>query len=402
MNTAEASAHLERDRRISDQLVRLIQIVFALVVAQSLFLYREVIVHPFARSHRVALIALLAVFVTTVLSWIDWHITMELHPYDRQRRIEWVRLAADLLIVVLYAYLLFTVESFVDSPGASVQSYLLGFPLVFSLYLLSGIARRAAYGVAASRLVPILVFLCFFAALWVMYTVGLSDPASSVRNSVFLGLVLSGMIGYRAFRAWYRKRSKMRKERGKRIGIDIDGVVADQVGSVLPRIQEDLGVSLTKNDVTDWRLPLANSDIAAEINKALLDPAYVLNMPTLPGAARLLNALFPHHEIVMVTARPDAAIPFTRVWLERKGLAFDRIVSSGEMQKSLHGCDVLVDDYLGNVLEFLSNSEGVAVLVDQPWNRDRKELEPLISSGRAFVAASLDYVPALIRETLGE
>jgi len=400
VNLSDALASLERERRISDQLVRLVQIVFGLVVAQSLFLYREVITDPFSPAHRSALVALLAVFLTTVLSWIDWHITMELHPYDRRRPIEWGRLTADLLIVVLYAYLLFTVEAFVASPGASVQAYLLGFPIVFALYLLSGVARKATYGVAASRFIPILVFLCFFLLLWLVYAAA-SSPSSPDRNLAFLGLVLVGMVGYRVFRAWYRKFCKKRKARGKRIGVDIDGVVADQVGHVLPRIREDFGISLTRNDVTDWRLPLSNSDIAVEINKALLDPEYVLSMPALPGASQLLNRLFPRHEIVMVTARPEAAIPFTRVWLERHGLAFDRIESSGEMQKSLHGCDVLVDDYLGNVLEFLSNSDGVAVLVDQPWNRERKELEPLIKNGRALVAASLDSVPALVGQALG-
>lgn len=402
MIVSDAETRLERDRRISDQLVRLIQIVFALVVAQSLFLYREVVVHPFAASHRSALLALLAVFLTTVLSWIDWHITMELHPFDRRNWVEWVRLAADLLIVVLYAYLLFTVEPFVDTPGASLRAYLLGFPLVFSLYLLSGATRKATYGVAASRFVPILVFLCFFGVLWVAYVAWFSGPSSAEWNLTFLGVALAGMAGYRVFRSWYRKVCKKRKARGKRIGVDIDGVVADQVGHVLPRIRKDLDISLTRNDVTDWRLPLPNSDITVEINKALLDPEYVLSMPSLPGASKFLNRLFPRHEIVMVTARPEAAIPFTRVWLERNGLAFDRIESSGEMKKSLHGCDVLVDDYLGNVLEFLSNSEGVAVLVDQPWNRRREDLKPLIESGRAFVAASLDSVPDLVGKALGE
>lgn len=70
----------ERDRRISDQLVRLVQIIFGLVVAQSLALYRDVVVHPASDGHWLAALALATVYITTALSWIDWHVTMEYSP----------------------------------------------------------------------------------------------------------------------------------------------------------------------------------------------------------------------------------------------------------------------------------------------------------------------------------
>jgi hypothetical protein len=73
----------QQDRRISDQLIRLVQILFAMVLAQSLVLYRAVVVHPLCQEHIVATLALLAVYVTTVWSWEDWSITMELRPYNR-------------------------------------------------------------------------------------------------------------------------------------------------------------------------------------------------------------------------------------------------------------------------------------------------------------------------------
>jgi hypothetical protein len=72
-------------RRVSDQLVRLVQLLFGLVAVQPLLLYGDVFVQPFAYEHRTAVFALLAVYVTTVSSWIDWHITMEANPYDIYR-----------------------------------------------------------------------------------------------------------------------------------------------------------------------------------------------------------------------------------------------------------------------------------------------------------------------------
>jgi hypothetical protein len=72
-------------RRVSDQLVRLVQLLFGLVAVQPLLLYGDVFVQPFTYEHRTAVFALLAVYVTTVSSWIDWHITMEANPYDIYR-----------------------------------------------------------------------------------------------------------------------------------------------------------------------------------------------------------------------------------------------------------------------------------------------------------------------------
>ena len=75
------------------------------------------VVDPFSTSHLVATFALLTVYVTTVLSWIDWHVTMELRPYNFNRQnihrfMEESRLGLDLLIVTIYAYILFTIEAF--------------------------------------------------------------------------------------------------------------------------------------------------------------------------------------------------------------------------------------------------------------------------------------------------
>jgi hypothetical protein len=50
---------------------------------------------------------------------------------------------------------------------------------------------------------------------------------------------------------------------------------------------------------------------------------------------------------------------------------------------------VLVDDFIGNIDEFLTNTLGVAVLVDQPWNQERTNLERFINEGRLFVISTL-------------
>ena len=72
-------------QRVSDQLVRLVQVFFALVLAQSLFLFRSALLHPFSYGNRIAVLALACVFYTTVASWVDWHVAMARRPYDTRQ-----------------------------------------------------------------------------------------------------------------------------------------------------------------------------------------------------------------------------------------------------------------------------------------------------------------------------
>src|SRR5437867_1539844 len=97
-------------QRLSDQLVRLVQVFFALVLAQSLVLFRSALLHPFNYDNRIAVLALGCVFYTTVASWIDWHVAMARRPYDTRQLPERFRVYADVGISMLYAYLLFTIE----------------------------------------------------------------------------------------------------------------------------------------------------------------------------------------------------------------------------------------------------------------------------------------------------
>lgn len=87
-----------------------------------------------------------------VWSWIDWNTTMELRPYDFRPRSatpferfvehsERFRLYADIAIVTLYAYVLFQVAPLVGHSDADMRYLLLGYPIVFALYLISGFLR---------------------------------------------------------------------------------------------------------------------------------------------------------------------------------------------------------------------------------------------------------------------
>jgi hypothetical protein len=84
-------------------------------------------------------------------------------------------------------------------------------------------------------------------------------------------------------------------KRSRSLGVDLDGVLANQVVGVLPRIEANYGVVLRYEDVVHWRLPISgtgsSTDIAAEIVAAQSDREYVLSMPVHDGAQEILDEL---------------------------------------------------------------------------------------------------------------
>jgi hypothetical protein len=61
-----------------------------------------------------------------------------------------------------------------------------------------------------------------------------------------------------------------------------------------------------------------------------------------------------------------------------------------------------VNDYLENVLEYLSKTNGLALLVDQPWNRIAIMKFRLGSTraGSSFVVATTECIPLLLLQSL--
>lgn len=400
----------ETGQRLSDQLVRLVQVVFALVIGQSLLLYRSVVLNPFA-NNSIASLALVTIYISAILSWIDWHTTMEANPYNlsasyRFRWTEELRVGMDLLVVTLYAYVLFSVSNFEGRPGASIQWYLLGFVLIFASYLGSGILRLVTHGRLASRPKPIIEFGGLYLLLFIIYLVLIdnwlktSSLARTWLNGSALILSLVLMLLYRYYRRKLRASRQRAKQAGIRVGVDLDGVLANQIDGLLPRIKSKYGLEVHYNDVTQWALPLGStSDIKKEIETALIaDPDYVLGMKTHLGVREFIAEIYPTATLIIVTARPPDAMPLTRRWLQNHRISYDKLVNAQEEKKGLFATDVLVDDYPRNVAEYLTTTNGVAILVDQPWNRDHLSLQEWEGDGRVRYAKDLKEATRIIRE----
>jgi 5' nucleotidase, deoxy (Pyrimidine), cytosolic type C protein (NT5C) len=111
-------------------------------------------------------------------------------------------------------------------------------------------------------------------------------------------------------------------------------------------------------------------------------------MPLHPGAREMMERLSLRHHVVVITARPENARDATEAWLRNNELQYHELAIATERRRA---CTrrILVDDYAGNVTEYLTNTCGTAVLVDQPWNQDREGLHEWAGTPRLLERLSL-------------
>ena len=123
-----------------------------------------------------------------------------------------------------------------------------------------------------------------------------------------------------------------------------------------------------------------------------------METPPIPGAREGMRELFAAHNIAIITARPPESDPWTKEWLALKEIPYDAYenLRDGEKHQTTMRCDVLIDDYQVNVLNFLRGTSGHAVLYSQPWNWDHGELESFIESKRLRLALDWREVVSLI------
>lgn len=185
------------------------------------------------------------------------------------------------------------------------------------------------------------------------------------------------------------------------IGVDIDGVLADQVTGVLDRVREKHGVSVTYAEVVHWDVPLGPTSFVPEIAEAMLDSAYVLGMNVHPGAKAMLHALRATFQVHLLTVRPPEAMEATVQWLAASGLEYDELAPAQEALKSAHSTAALVDDYPKNLEEFLQNTDGIGVLVNQPWNQGTSLIKHTLRDSRLERVTDLATVPSIVERMLG-
>jgi 5'(3')-deoxyribonucleotidase len=378
---------------ISDYFVRLVDIIFGFILAQGFVLYRARIIEP---NLSVNSVSLLLVNATVLLSWVGYHRSVNAFPYNATF-VSKVRLTFDLLILVVYSYLVFVVED--------LSRVLIGLFAVFFLYVVTGVIRtREWHDRKASRLrLSIIIAVAYFLE-WSISADGFLSKWSvpMVGEPVLKWTLVLSALGLMLF---YRG---MRGRRGYPpivpIGIDIDGVLGEQVIPALTRLQRrGIGVGVTKEHITKWDSQVDNTTIDKAIEEALLDDEYVREMPVIAGSTTAMEWLRDRFHIVIASSRPVEAEAETVKWLKKNfPRCWHEYVNTRVIGKQTLGLKILVDDYPKNAKQFASES-GIVLLFSQPWNRDEDDEMKILMRTKKIIRcddwkAVTDQLEAFLRQ----
>jgi 5'(3')-deoxyribonucleotidase len=159
-----------------------------------------------------------------------------------------------------------------------------------------------------------------------------------------------------------------------RILLDVDGVVANFVGSYLRVVKDVTGRDYGDEDVVEWNIASAlglSEQEQARVHEVVATPGFCLELSVYPGAVAAVRRLAGRHSILWVTT-PSEHNPTWRQdrqrWLARHfGELGASLVQTSD--KQLVDGDLLVDDRPENCAAWArAHPAGLAVLWSRPWN----------------------------------
>lgn len=159
-----------------------------------------------------------------------------------------------------------------------------------------------------------------------------------------------------------------------KIWVDVDGVQADLVQVFLDLLREQTGRSHTHEDVTCWNFTdcVASHEEVEAVWEAMSSRNLIATMPDLDdgriGVERLRSS--GHWVGALTSPRPTASWLMGRMsWLLDRRFMSNEIVFTSD--KTHVPGDILIEDSAAYANAWVQmHPDGVALLLDRPWNRD--------------------------------
>lgn len=173
-----------------------------------------------------------------------------------------------------------------------------------------------------------------------------------------------------------------------RLGVDLDGVVADFASAANAWLANELGVAPVVVDRWDWYKSYGGDvePVWSRLWDEEVPAGFFERVDTMPGALNGLDVLSAQgHELVFITARPATAAFDTKRWLDRLELGHHPLIFTFSMKtKRFTDTDLLLDDKGETVLSHLQLAKP-AVLFKRDWNREWWHRVPSVSTWDEFV-----------------
>jgi 5'(3')-deoxyribonucleotidase len=160
--------------------------------------------------------------------------------------------------------------------------------------------------------------------------------------------------------------------RGLRLGIDLDGVVADFNAGWMERYNRDFGTQLHHSQVVAWdglhRLTHFESMDDFWTWAQAGAASIFRDLPVVEGSLETMAELARDHRIVIISSKFDWAIPDTLAWLA------DHRVPAREIHfvwdKTSVPCDVYLEDAPANLEALVAaHADALVCRMVRPWNR---------------------------------
>lgn len=157
-----------------------------------------------------------------------------------------------------------------------------------------------------------------------------------------------------------------------RLGIDLDGVVADFNAGWINLYNEEFGAEVGLDDVDAWdAIPsLTHFHSMGDFwqwARNLKGATLFRHLETYPGATEALWRLSREHEIVILTTKPHWAVHDTYAWISENRLPTREVHILHH--KWMVDCDVYLDDAPHHVYRIpRERADRVMVRFARPWN----------------------------------
>jgi 5'-nucleotidase len=155
----------------------------------------------------------------------------------------------------------------------------------------------------------------------------------------------------------------------KRIGIDMDGVIADLHLEWVNRYNRDYSDNLKPSDIINWNWhTLVKIECGSKIYDYLDDPSIFENLPIIKNSQYVIRELSKFYELFIITSpwNPES-IPAKYRWLLKNFKFIDRKNYVFTGNKSISNVDYLIDDKAENFIDL----DGQGILFDAPHNQNQ-------------------------------